>query len=94
VEINKQGRHVQQKLASVLDIPGDIVMDLPKMTIIGNIQLYIENHRGIIEYSSDTIRISVSFGEIEITGENLTIRTITRDEIHLDGVITVVRCNR
>lgn len=91
MEINKQSREIGQRLAGLFDIPTDVVLNFPKISIIGNIQLYIENHRGIIEYRADTIRISVSFGEIEVGGEELTVRSITRDEIYLDGVIKTVR---
>ncbi len=92
MEVNKYNKEVQQKIARLLDIPNDIVFDLPKITIIGNIQLYIENHRGIIEYTPESVRLSVSFGELEISGEMLTIRNITREEIHLDGLIRSVQC--
>ena len=33
-------------------------MDLPRITLIGNLQLFVENHKGIIEYSDSRIRIN------------------------------------
>lgn len=94
MDYRQEGRRLQQQLSSFLDIPHDIVLDLPKITLIGNIQLYIENHRGIIEYSPETVRISVSIGEIEIKGKDLRILTISRDELSLDGTIHSITCNR
>ena len=44
-------KNVKQKFSNYLDIPKDVILDLPKITVIGDIQLYVENHRGIIEYT-------------------------------------------
>jgi sporulation protein YqfC len=82
------------ELNRFLDLPKEIMLDLPKVTIVGNIQAMIENHRGIIEYGTDKIRIAINSGELEVTGEKLSIRNITRDEIYLDGDIFSVKYHR
>lgn len=91
MEIKKRGGEVRQRLADIFDIPKEVALDFPKINLIGNIQLYIENHRGIIEYRADAVRVSVSFGEIEVGGEQLTVRSITRDDLHLQGFIKSIR---
>lgn len=83
-----------EKLTRFLELPKEIVYDLPKVTLIGNLQALVENHRGIIEYGTEKIRISVNTGELEVTGENLSIRNITRDEIYLDGDISLIKYHR
>lgn len=74
-------------ISEILELPKDIIMDLPKVTIIGNIQIYISNHKGIIEYSLNTIRINTNNGVIKIIGEDLHIRTIMSEEIIVVGYI-------
>lgn len=86
----KEHKRLEQ-IAGFLEIPSDILYDLPKITVIGNLQLYIENHRGVIAYNPESIRIAVSAGEVEILGRELVIRNITREEIHLDGLISGLR---
>lgn len=86
--------NLEQKFAHFLDIPNDVIFDLPKITLIGNVQMYIENHKGIIEYLPSLIKVAVNTGEIEVTGEELTVRNINREEIHLDGLILSIRYNR
>ena len=54
-------------MADFLEIPRDLVMDIPKLTLIGRNELYIENHRGIIEFQADLLRINLS-RVIEIQG--------------------------
>lgn len=94
MDVSKYRSKIQHKLSHMLEIPRDIVFDLPKMTMLGDFQLHIENHRGIIAYSPEKIRVAVSLGELEITGRDMVIRTITPDEIYLDGIILGVSCIR
>lgn len=85
---------MDKKITHFLELPKEIVYNLPKVTLIGNLQLVIENHGGIIEYSTGKIRVSVNSGEIEITGNDLAICNISRDEICLDGDISELKYRR
>jgi sporulation protein YqfC len=77
-------------LADFLEIPRDLVMDIPKLTLIGRNELYIENHRGIIEFQADLLRINLSRGFIEIQGNNLEIKTLLPEELFLIGEINTI----
>jgi len=94
IGIKKCGGLLRNHMARVLELPADVVYDLPRISMVGNIQVRIENHRGVIGYDPERVRVSVSFGEIEINGDGLFIRVITRDEIHLDGTLRAVICKR
>ncbi|KJS22935.1 MAG: sporulation protein [Clostridiaceae bacterium BRH_c20a] len=85
---------LKNRFSSVLDIPRDVMLDLPKLTIIGDIQIYIENHRGIIEYTSALVRLSTSLGQLIIKGENLVLRNISVEEIYIEGRIQEVGFGR
>ncbi len=78
---------VKKQFSELLEIPGDVMLDLPKIVLIGNIQLFIENHRGIIEYTPEVVRISVQEGELAVSGENLMLRNILPDELCVEGKI-------
>lgn len=71
----------------VLDIPPDITMDLPRVTMIGNMRLYIENHRGVLHFSDRMLKLALSTGQLEIHGSDLTIRTIMSEEVLVEGAI-------
>lgn len=83
-------KKIKRQFSEVMELPGDVVLDLPKITLIGNIQLFIENHRGIIEYSSEGVRISAGNGEVAITGDNLILRNILPDELCIEGIVKSV----
>ncbi|QIB26308.1 sporulation protein YqfC [Caloranaerobacter azorensis] len=88
--MKKRVEDIKSTISDVLELPKDIVLDLPRITLIGNLQLYIENHKGIIEYSKQRIRINTNIGILRIVGNNLTIRTIVTEEIIIVGEIEVV----
>lgn len=81
---------VKRQLSDYLDLPGDIVLDLPKIILVGNLQVFIENHRGIQEYNPRLVRVVVNDKVIEVTGENLSLRNILPDEICVEGQISAV----
>jgi sporulation protein YqfC len=80
-------RKLRKMTADFLDLPQDVVFDLPRMTMIGDRQLYIENHRGVIHFSPDKLRLALANGELEVTGAELVIRGIWTEEVFIEGVI-------
>lgn len=80
-------KEVKESISELLELPKDIMLDLPRITLVGNLQLYIENHKGIIEYSTQKIRINTKSGVIRITGKDLAIKTIITEEIIISGNI-------
>ncbi|PWV95409.1 sporulation protein YqfC [Paenibacillus cellulosilyticus] len=85
--MRRMNRRLQKWTANLLELPQDVVYDLPRLTMIGDRQLYIENHRGVLHFSSDRLRLALSKGELEVTGEDLVIRTIWTEEVFIEGVI-------
>ncbi len=80
-----------QSLAGILDIPQDIVLDLPRITMLGNKQLLVENHKGIIEYTPSLVRIKLSQGELFVYGETLTLGNLQAEQILVEGVVQEVK---
>ncbi len=77
--------NIKENVSDVLELPKEITLNLPKVTMVGNTQIRIENHKGIIEYNENKIRINSKIGIIVITGENLFIRNIIKEEVLLEG---------
>jgi len=84
----------KEKITEFFDLPREIVYDLPKVTLVGQIQLLMENHRGVIEYTAEKVRIAINAGELEITGKDLCIRNISRDDLAIEGDIFALKYYR
>lgn len=85
--MNKNLNKMKKSFADILDYPKDAVLNIPRITILGNLEIIITNHKGIVEYSPTTIRINSWIGTLKITGENLFIDEISKEDIHLKGKI-------
>ncbi|CCC58152.1 sporulation protein YqfC [Caloramator australicus] len=81
---------IKQRFSDALDIPEEIVLDVPVIKIVSNNKIIIENHKGIIEYSKTTVRINSRIGIVALKGEDFVIKYITQDEIILEGEIEVI----
>lgn len=78
---------VKNAVSEILELPKDIMLGLPKLTMIGKIEVHIENHKGIIEYSREIIRINTSEGILKIIGKNMSIKNIVIEEVTITGEI-------
>lgn len=74
-------------ISEALELPKDVVLDLPKVIMIGDIQVNISNHKGIIEYTQETLRINTSIGIVKISGKDMELKTILSEEIIVKGNI-------
>jgi sporulation protein YqfC len=84
-------RRLRKKLnewtSQVIDLPPDVTLDLPRLTMIGNRRIMIENHRGLIHFSGEQLKLAINNGVLELLGNELIIRTISIDEISIEGRI-------
>lgn len=82
--------NLKEKVTEVLELPKEIVLNIPRFTMLGNSDLVIENFKGVIEYSDSRIRVNSGIGIVKITGSSLIIREITSEDIMVSGDITSV----
>ncbi len=71
-------------------MPKDVVLGVPIVTLTGQIEVDVENYRGIIEYTDVLIRIKSKNGQIKIIGKNLEIAYYTNDEMKITGRVEKV----
>lgn len=81
---------IKTHISSNAELPKDVVLGVPILTITGQQDLVIENHRGIIEYTNVLIRIKTKNRQIKITGNSLKIIYYTNDELKITGYINTV----
>ncbi|QMV40431.1 sporulation protein YqfC [Cohnella cholangitidis] len=84
-------RKLRKWTATILDLPQDVVLDLPRITMIGGLQVTVENHRGILHFSPDVLRLAMDNGIMEVTGQDLIIRNIGAEEVFVEGKIMGVQ---
>ena len=78
---------MKKRLAEFLEMPQEIILNLPLVSILGSEEVSVENFKGVIEYTEERVRIGTSCGVLKISGKKLTLRQITSEKIVVTGVV-------
>lgn len=70
-----------------LELPKDILLGLPILTFQGNMELTIENHKGLLQYEGELIKIRTKSFVVSIMGKNLVILEYREDILTIKGQI-------
>lgn len=81
---------LRAKVAGALELPSEVALDLPRLTIIGNLQVSIDNHRGLIEYTPELVRVGMNAGQLIIHGADLTISFVRNEDLLVTGKLRSV----
>lgn len=81
---------LRHRLAEALDLPKDVVLDLPRVIAVGHLQVLVDNHRGLLEYSPVRVVIALASGRLAVTGEDLRIGTVSAEEVTVTGEIRAI----
>ncbi|KGX88916.1 sporulation protein YqfC [Pontibacillus litoralis] len=85
--MNKWQQRIGNWMVQQLNLPSDVVLELPRITTIGQIHAYIENHKGLLIFSDQELRLQLKNGQLKITGKNFVLRMMLPEEILLEGTI-------
>ncbi|MDO5477704.1 MAG: YabP/YqfC family sporulation protein [Clostridia bacterium] len=78
---------VLAKALSGTELPGEVILDVPYVSLSGDFSCNIENHRGIISYDDRSVKINTGEAIIKIGGEGLALSHITDEIISVSGKI-------
>lgn len=68
------------RMVETLEIPQDIALHMPLVHLTGNGRARVENHRGIVEYTPELIRIQAATGLVVIRGRGLMVKELAHDD--------------
>ena len=72
----------------------DVQPKIPLVELAGHTRLLIENHTGVLSYSQEEITIRVCYGCLQITGQNMMLAEMTRDQLVISGMINGILVQR
>lgn len=87
--MGRMKRKLHKLTASWLDMPQDVVFELPRLTLIGDRQLYIENHRGVINFTEEVLRLSLSKESLRYVAVSSLFERYGRMRYLLKGLLQV-----
>ena len=86
-----QIRSKRERMAESLKLPKDSVLGASIVTITGKRDVFVENYKGIIEYTDCGIILQGKNCKIEICGKRLNILYYTNEDMKISGWIENVR---
>lgn len=81
---------IRRSMSEALDLPKEIVLDLPLISLIGREEITIENHKGILTYAETCIRVGTKAGTLCVSGESLGLKQLTAEALVITGRLTSV----
>ncbi len=79
-----------ERAAEMLDIPAEAVAGVTHVEITGTREFFIENHKGILEYTDNEIKINAGKNILRVVGSGLSVNSMTANELNLTGDIQTV----
>ena len=80
---------ILEKTAQALDLPPDVA-GLPRIELLGDRELRVEYHKGILAYGTEEIHISGGKLIIRVLGSELELRSMNASELLITGRIHAV----
>lgn len=81
------GKGFKRNMTQALELPKEVILNLPLLSLVGREELTIENYKGIVEYGEEKIRINTAVGILKIEGRKLFLAHITAENITVTGSI-------
>lgn len=81
---------ILERAASALDLPADVLAGLPRLEMVGDRELRMEHHRGILSYGPEEILVSGGPFVVKIRGRELDLRAMTGMELYVTGYIASI----
>lgn len=88
---NSSRSQKKESLVESLKLPKDICMGAIKVTLTGNSEAWIENYRGILEYTGNLILLQGKTCRVCFEGTRLSIDYYTNEDMKISGCIACVR---
>lgn len=82
--------NLKRNMTEALDLPKEVMLDLPLISMMGKEEITIENHKGILAYHEEIVRIATKVGTFKINGKDLKIKHLSADALVVAGSIAGV----
>lgn len=78
------------RASRMFDLPADALAGVPRVEIVGDGELRMAPHRGILAYGPEEIHVSGGSLVVLVRGSGLDLRAMTPEEVLITGTIRAV----
>ena len=73
-----------------LDLPVEMAAGVPRMELMGQRQFFMDQHKGVLSYSTECIELGGGGLVVRLTGRQLQLLAMTEEELRVGGTIEKV----
>lgn len=90
----KHDRKILDWLTQDMDFPLESIPGKGIVELAGTNRCLIENHHGVIQYSSTQIGVKMNYGKIIVCGCNLELQHMSKEQLVISGKIEKINLNQ
>jgi sporulation protein YqfC len=81
------GRGTRRRVAHWLDLPEEVLLEVPRVELVGHLQLRLTNHRGLVRFDRDEVVVRLPEGRLVVAGTALVIGWVDHEDLLITGRI-------
>lgn len=89
--MKNESNQKKTKFLESLQLPRDVCLGALRVTLTGSTEAWVENYRGLLEYSEQSILLQGKNCQVCFEGTGLTIDYYTNEDMKISGCIQNVR---
>ena len=78
---------LRKNVTEALELPKEIMLNLPLISLVGREEVTIVNYKGILEYGEELVRIGTAAGVLRLTGSGLCLKQLSAECMVVTGRI-------
>lgn len=87
MERSEGTQRMKLRVAELFDLPADLVAGLCHIELLGDRELFLEGHGGILSYGTEEIDVNAGGLILRVQGSGLALRSMTDSELRIVGHI-------
>ncbi len=89
--MNNHKPNKKERILDTLPLPQDIIHGDIRITVMGNREIWIENYKGLLEYTCNMIVLQAKSCKMQLEGKSLNIDYYTNEDMKISGRITCIK---
>lgn len=73
-----------------MDLPIELRVGQPRVTLVGSGPVFVENHSGLLAYTTKRIQFQTGEGLLTITGTHLTLDYMASGAVRIGGSVLAI----
>ena len=80
-------QNIMDRVRDTFDLPGEVIQNLPRITMTGGNRVMVENHQGLLDYGETAIVIAGGRVKVKVQGDGLKLCAMNTEALLITGSV-------